>query len=291
MKRTFQIVDTTLRDGEQSAGLVFSAEEKIRTVRALDEAGVSWIEAGTPAMGAGERQTLGRLFGLGLKSTLISWNRANCRDIQASIECGFTWVHISLPVSDLQIRHKLRKDRDWVLEQLKRTIAYAKERGCMVTVGAEDSSRADPDFFLSYASAAANAGACRIRYADTVGCLDPFATYQKLKYISARCSLPIEFHGHNDFGLALANTLSAYKAGAAYASGTISGVGERVGNVSLQELGRALKDVYSFNCGVDTALLERTGQELLPEVYRRPLLKLPETLFCNQGSKDSKMRI
>lgn len=273
MKRPFEIVDTTLRDGEQSAGLVFSPEEKITIARTLNSAAVPWIEAGTPAMGAGEQRTLSRLFELGLHSGLIAWNRANSKDILASIECGFTWIHISLPVSDLHIYNKLKKNRVWVLEQLKRAIAFAKDRGCDVTVGAEDSSRADPEFFLEFARTAAKSGACRIRYADTVGCLEPFSAYRQLKYIVKSCPLPIEFHGHNDFGLALANTLAAFKAGAGYASGTVSGIGERAGNVSLQELGRALKTVHCYDCGIDAAKLDRIERVVLPEDYRYKPLK------------------
>jgi homocitrate synthase NifV len=274
MERPFEIVDTTLRDGEQSAGLVFSPEEKIIIAKALDEAGVPWIEAGTPAMGAAEQRALSRLFELGLAAKLVAWNRANSKDILDSIECGFTWIHISLPVSDLHIYNKLKKNRVWVLERLKRSIAFAKDHGCDVMVGAEDSSRADPEFFLEFAHTAAKSGACRIRYADTVGCLEPFSAYQNLKYITERCPLPIEFHGHNDFGLALANTLSAYKVGVAYASGTISGIGERAGNVSLQELYHALKTVHSYDCGVNAARLDEIERDILPEDYKFKILKI-----------------
>lgn len=266
-------MDTTLRDGEQSAGLVFSPEEKILIAKTLDEAGVPWIEAGTPAIGVGEQRTLSRLFELGLQAKLIAWNRANSKDILASIECGFTWIHISLPVSDLHIYNKLNKNRDWILDQLKRTIAFAKDHCCDVMVGAEDSSRADPEFFLRFAHTAAENGAYRIRYADTVGCLEPFSTYRQLKYIVKRCPLPIEFHGHNDFGLALANTLAAFKAGVTYASGTISGIGERAGNVSIEELSRALKTVYDYDCGVDVAGLDRIERVVLPESYRYKTIK------------------
>lgn len=251
----FDIVDTTLRDGEQQAGLVFSTKEKVSIAQGLDAAGVKFIEAGTPAMGKNEQDTMSRLFKLKLNATLISWNRANENDILASIACGFSWIHISLPVSDLNIKYKLGKSREWVLAQLRDSIEFAKSNGCNVTVGAEDSSRADPDFFLQFAKTAADSGAVRIRFADTVGCLDPFSAYKSIKYLTQRCPIPIEFHGHNDFGLAVANTIAAFKAGVTFASCTVSGAGERAGNASMQDILASLKSIYSYDCGISLSKL------------------------------------
>jgi homocitrate synthase NifV len=250
-KKAFEIIDTTLRDGEQAAGIVFSEEEKISMAIALDKAGVNIIEAGIPAMGQREQEILKKLLGLPLKATLIAWNRADTNDIKASIACGFSNVHISLPVSDLHIFHKLRKNREWVLENLKNALQLIKSYGCIATVGAEDASRADEDFFVLFSEVAAKYGANRIRFADTVGCLDPFMTFEKLKKIVDRTSLPIEFHGHNDFGLATANTLAAYKAGAQFASVTLSGIGERAGNAALEEVVTLLKVQENYDCGIE----------------------------------------
>lgn len=262
--KKFDIVDTTLRDGEQSAGLVFSEKEMIAIAKALDKTGVKWIEAGTPAMGIGEQKIMSRLFEQRLSATLIAWNRANKNDILASVNCGFSWIHISLPVSDLHIRCKLKKDRNWVIEKLKESINFARSLNCTVTVGAEDASRADPEFFLEYARAAAECGAVRIRYADTVGCFDSFTAYTNLKYIAEKCPLPIEFHGHNDFGLAVANTISAYKAGVALASCTLLGIGERAGNADMQKVIESLKALYSFDCGIDTKKLAAVSKIIPP---------------------------
>jgi homocitrate synthase NifV len=266
----FQIVDTTFRDGEQSAGVVFSAEEKIKMAIALDRAGIPLIEAGTPAMGAEEQETLQALLALPLRATLIAWNRAEVKDIRASLACGFSCIHISLPVSDLHIIHKLKKDREWVIERLKMALQLAKSYGCTITVGAEDTSRADPEFFLKFADIAAQHGVIRIRFADTVGCLDPFSTFSRLKDLVERCSLPIEFHGHNDFGLATANTLAAFQAGAAFASVTLAGIGERAGNASLEEVVTALEKLYGYHCGVNSGHLGALA-DLVAQASARPL--------------------
>ncbi len=254
-REAFEIIDTTLRDGEQSAGVVFSEEEKIEIVKALDQAGVKWIEAGIPAMGMKECETLKNLLKLSVKSNLIAWNRANINDMKASIDCGFQFIHISLPVSDLHIEYKLHKSREWVLQQLKTCLSYLRSYDVIPFVGAEDASRADIEFFLEYAEIAAEYGALRIRFADTVGCMDHFVTLNKLKEIAKRCPLPVEFHAHNDFGLALSNTMAAYQAGIQSASVTVTGIGERAGNASLEETVAALKKYYKYDCGINTEVL------------------------------------
>lgn len=269
-KNGFQIIDTTFRDGEQSAGVVFSAEEKIKMATALDCAGIAWIEAGIPAMGTEEQETLRTLLELPLRATLIAWNRAELEDIRTSISCGFSCIHISLPVSDLHITQKLKKDREWILKRLKLALQFAQSYGCSITVGAEDTSRADPEFFLQFAEVAAQFGVMRIRFADTVGCLDPLTTFDRLQDLVRRCPLPIEFHGHNDFGLATANTLAAFQAGVAFASVTLAGIGERAGNASLEEVVASLEKIYRYHCGVDFSKLNALA-DLVAQASDRPL--------------------
>lgn len=252
----FGIIDTTLRDGEQAAGIVFSAQEKRDIAVALDKAGIRWIEAGTPVMGREEQEAMKLILAASLDAAVFSWNRALREDILASIACGFSCVHISVPVSDLHMQQKIKKDRDWVLNQLKKAVRFARSYGCTVSVGAEDASRADGDFFLRVADAAAHSGAVRIRFADTVGCLEPVGTYLLLRDLAPRCSLPIEFHGHNDFGLAAANTLAAFKAGAGFASTTIAGLGERAGNAALEEVVSILAALCGYDAGIDAEALQ-----------------------------------
>lgn len=268
MRANIQVVDTTLRDGEQAAGKVFSADEKLCIAQTLDRAGVRWIEAGTPAMGEEEQASLRRILAADLKAAIFSWNRACKEDILASVQCGFSVVHISIPVSDYHIKHKLKKDRAWVILQLQQAVRLAKSFGCSVSVGAEDASRADREFFLEVAEIAAHLGATRIRFADTVGALDPFSTYAILAELVARCALPIEMHAHNDFGLATANTLAACRAGAAFVSTTIGGIGERAGNAAMEEVAAALQlladrkiDISRSACQEAAALI---GERFFP---------------------------
>lgn len=257
---TVKIIDTTLRDGEQSAGLVFSPEEKVEIAKTLDKAGVYGIEAGIPAMGPEEQEALKTILKQNLKAQVIAWNRANLQDILQAVNCGFSFIHVSVPVSDLHIEYKLKKNREWVLNQLKESLAFARSYGCRIFVGAEDASRADEEFFLRVSETAACMGAERIRFADTVGCMEPFEIYGKMSRLTGRCGLPIEVHLHNDFGLASANTVAAVKAGINYASVTVGGIGERAGNASLENVVEILENLHRVKTGIKTCVVdELTG--------------------------------
>ena len=270
--RTIEIVDTTLRDGEQSPGIVFSAPDKLMIATALDQAGVHWIEAGVPAMGEEEQEAMKLILSAPLKAKVIAWNRASRSDILASVACGFSFLHISVPVSDLHIEQKLNKSREWVLDQLEQSILLAKSFGCTVSVGAEDASRANREYFLQVAEVAAKMGAIRIRYADTVGCLHPVLVHDIFTDIAPRCPLPIEVHMHNDFGLANANTLVALHAGAVLASATIAGIGERAGNAALEEVVSGMQVIYDIHTDIDVGafsslgnlVMQICGRELFP---------------------------
>lgn len=252
---TVQFVDTTLRDGEQTAGIAFSSTEKLLIARALDQAGVPYIEAGVPAMGGSEFQALRHILRADLKAAVVAWNRAVRQDILMSIHCGFSHIHISVPVSPLHISVKFQQSPEWVIGRLQECIDLANNYGCTVSVGAEDASRADREFFLQVADVAAQMGAVRIRYADTIGCLTPFQTYHTMRYLAEHCPLPVEFHAHNDFGLATANTLAAVRAGIRLVSVTVNGIGERAGNAPLEEVAAALENLYGCSAGMDPSCL------------------------------------
>ncbi len=248
-----RIDDTTLRDGEQTAGVVFSNHEKIRIAKLLDEVGVHQIEIGIPAMGGDEKKTIAEIVELGLDTSILAWNRAVVDDIRHSIDCGVDAVAISMSASDIHIEHKLAKSRQWVLDQIRECVAFAKDQDLYVSVNAEDASRADLEFLLRFGQAAKEEGADRLRFCDTLGILDPFDTYNVITFLKKEGGLDIEMHTHDDFGMATANALAGIKAGATYVNTTVNGLGERAGNAALEEVAMALKYLGKVDVGLHTS--------------------------------------
>jgi homocitrate synthase NifV len=250
--KDIKIDDTTLRDGEQTAGVVFANDEKIHIAKMLDKVGVHQIESGIPAMGGDEKEAIKKIASLDLNCSVLAWNRPVKNDIQASVECGVDAVALSISSSDIHIEHKLMKSREWVLETMKAGVDFAKSHNLYVSVNAEDASRSDMEFLLQFARTARDAGADRLRYCDTLGILDPFETFLRVKNIIDIIGIDIEMHTHNDFGMAIANAIAGIKAGATYVNTTINGLGERAGNAAFEEFVMALKFVEGVDLGINT---------------------------------------
>ncbi|MEM2130881.1 MAG: 2-isopropylmalate synthase, partial [Candidatus Bathyarchaeia archaeon] len=258
--RKIRIFDTTLRDGEQTPGASLTTEKKIALAKQLDNLGVDIIEAGFAAASEGELEAIKLIVKEGLKAEICSFARGVKKDIDAVKESGANSVFLVIPSSDIHIHHKLKKTREDLLKLTKDMVRYAKSRGLLVELGLEDATRAERSFLKDMINAGITAGADRVTPCDTVGVLTPEKTtefYADLKQTFPEISLGV--HCHDDFGMAVANSIAALKAGAEEVHVTINGLGERAGNAALEEVVVSLKLLYNIETGVKTEKLYDTS--------------------------------
>lgn len=264
MKIQKKLVDTTLRDGEQSPGYAMTLQQKVKIAAVLDGAGVSQIEAGIPSIGSYEQETIREIVRRKRNSLVSVWCRMNPEDIKTAFRCKPDMIHIGVPVSYVQIYSKLKRNKSWLVKTMLACVDFAVSHGFAVSVGFEDASRADPTFLISLAEELMKAGVKRIRYADTVGVLNPSRTYQSVRELIRYTGAEVEIHAHNDLGMAVANSLAAAKAGAAYVDTTVYGIGERAGNCNFTSFIRACEPVYSVCPNHGAALeIERKTRDIL----------------------------
>ncbi|MGZ4934864.1 MAG: (R)-citramalate synthase [Halobacteriota archaeon] len=242
--------DTTLRDGEQTPGVSLTADKKLWIAKALDKLGVDVIEAGAAVTSAGERAAIHAVAHEGLRAEICSFARALRGDIDYCLACDVDSVHLVVPVSDLHIEKKLRKDRETVLRMAVDTTQYAVDHGLIVELSAEDASRADHEFLLEFYRQGVSAGATRLCFCDTVGVLVPDRTEALFAELSRLG--PISIHCHDDFGVATANSLAALRGGATQVHVTVNGLGERAGNAALEEVVLALQALYHAKTRITT---------------------------------------
>lgn len=263
-----RINDTTLRDGEQTPGVAFTTDEKVQLALRMQAAGVPELEIGIPAMGAAEQHTIQAITAALLAANpsatqTMAWCRMTEFDISQALNLGLDWVDLSTSVSRQQIHSKLKSTPEQVLACTDRYVKQALDFGFQVCVGMEDASRADMDLLYSVAEVAERAGASRLRFADTLGILEPFRTHQMISQLRAHTGLALEMHAHNDLGLATANTLAAIDAGANSINTTINGLGERAGNAPLEEVAVALNVLNKANTAIDLVQLPAICQYAL----------------------------
>ncbi len=246
-----QFLDTTLRDGEQAPGVSLTPEEKAHIAQKLDEAEIDVIEAGSACTGPGERQTIQRVTDLEISATVTSFCRGLQRDIDLAMDCGVDGINLVVPASDKHVTEKVGITPEENVTQTAELVEYAKDHDLWVEVIGEDGSRADLTYLEQLMEAALDAGADRVCYADTVGHATPDRT---LEVVSTLTDLgPTSTHTHDDLGLAVTNALVSVAAGADLVHGTINGIGERAGNVALEEVAIALSHGYD----VETMNLEK----------------------------------
>jgi len=257
-----KILDTTLREGEQSPSVTFTVEEKLKIADMLDNFGVNIIEAGHPIVSEDIKLAIKKITEQNYKAEILAHCRARKEDIDAAIECDVDWVGIFLCVSKQRLEQQFRSNLNKAIDQITDTISYAKDHGLKIRYTPEDTTRTEHGSLIKIIKAATNAGADRISIADTVGAMTPIKMYNFIKKIKTETNVKLNVHCHNDLGLATANSIAAYEAGASMIDVTINGIGERVGITPLSEICIALYCIYNVKNNWKLEMLPELSQKI-----------------------------
>ena len=255
-----RIFDTTLRDGEQTPGVSFTPEQKLEIAYQLDRLGVDTIEAGFPAASRGEQQAFKEIVKAGLKAEICALTRTLTDDIDAALRCDAPYIHTFISTSEVQMKHALGMTRDQVLEATVKAVGYIKDHGVICEFSPMDATRTKFDFLREVCMAAEAAGADRINIPDTVGIMSPQGMEDLIRRLKQFVNVPLSVHCHNDFGLAVANSLAGVVGGASQVHVTVNGIGERAGNAALEEVVMGLHLIYGKKTGINTRLLYATSR-------------------------------
>ena len=270
------VYDSTLRDGEQMPGVAFRHEDKLKIATMLSEAGVPEIEAGFAAVSQHELETIRAITGLGLEAKVLSLSRARQSDIDCALKANVDIVLLFAGTSDIHLRYKYGHvvNQDEILTQSVEAVEYAKSHGVKVSFSCEDGTRTPFDFLLRMYRAVEEAGADRLGVTDTLGCITPEGVSRLVRGVKANVKRPVSVHLHNDFGLANANALSAVMAGADAITTTVNGMGERCGNVPLEQFASSMYFLYGVDLGIDLSHLTEISRQVSP-MARYQMLRQP----------------
>ncbi|MCL2134847.1 MAG: 2-isopropylmalate synthase [Candidatus Bathyarchaeota archaeon] len=258
--RVIKILDTTLRDGEQTPGVSLTLEDKIEIAQQLNKLGVDIIEAGFPSSSEGERKVVKEIKKMGLRSKICALSRCTKNDIDAALDCDVDLIHIFIPASPVQMKYAVNMTPEQVLNAAIESIQYIKKHGVKCEFSPMDATRAETLFLHQLCKAAQDAGMDSLNIPDTVGCMIPRTTLELFKNLKSVINVPLSVHCHDDFGLAVANSLAAVEAGADQVHVAVNGLGERAGNAALEEVVTTLHMVYGYKTNINTRLLYSTSR-------------------------------
>ncbi|MCK9152436.1 homocitrate synthase family protein [Methanobacterium alcaliphilum] len=253
--KNITIYDTTLRDGEQTPGVCLGTPEKLEIAKKLDELGIHQIEAGFPVVSDQEKLSVQNIVKEDLDAKILVLSRTKKEDIDVALDCDVDGIITFMATSDLHLEHKLKLTREQALNVCMKSIEYAKDHGIFVAFSAEDATRTDLDFLKRIYKKAEDYGVDRVHIADTVGAINPQGMDFLVRELRSHLKTGIAMHCHNDFGMALSNSIAGLLAGGDAVSTTVNGIGERAGNASLEELVMTLWIMYGVDLGFNPKVL------------------------------------